>query len=225
MDIDGLGEKLASRLLEEGQIADVGDIYDLEEEQLVGLEGFGELSARNLLAAIRGSRDTPFPRVLYALGLPGVGYVTAEALAMHFGSIEELQEQPADPEKVEEVDGVGPKMAVQIAEALADERTEALIEKLGEKGLRLSLDSSERRRTTGPLVDKTLVLTGTLPELTRDEAARQDQGRGRQGDRLGLEENRLRRRRREPRLEAGQGGEPRGRDPRRRRPAATAREG
>jgi DNA ligase (NAD+) len=171
MDIDGLGEKLAFRLLEEGHIEDVGDIYDLGEEQLVGLEGFGELSAQNLLAAIRASRDTPFPRVLYALGLPGVGYVTAEALAMHFGSIEELQEQAADPEKVEAVDGVGPKMAVQIGEALADERTEALVRKLGEKGLKLSLDSSERRRTTGPLVDKTMVLTGTLPELTRDEAA------------------------------------------------------
>jgi DNA ligase (NAD+) len=171
MDIDGLGEKLAHRLLEEGHIEDVGDIYDLEEEQLVGLEGFGELSAQNLLAAIRASREAPFPRVLYALGLPGVGYVTAEALAMHFGSMEELQQQAADPERVEAVDGVGPKMAVQIGEALADERTEALIEKLGEKGLKLSLDPSERRRTTGPLVDKTFVLTGTLPDLTRDEAA------------------------------------------------------
>jgi DNA ligase (NAD+) len=171
MDIDGLGEKLALRLLAEGQIADVADIYDLEEEQLVDLEGFGELSARNLLAAIRASIQTPFPRVLYALGLPGVGYVTAEALAMHFGSIEELQAAAADPEWIEAVDGVGPKMAVQIAESLADERTEALIEKLREKGLRLSLDPSERRRTTGPLVDRTLVLTGTLPDLTREEAA------------------------------------------------------
>ncbi len=178
MDIDGLGEKLALRLLAEGHIRDVGDIYDLEEEQLVGLEGFGELSARNLLAAIRASRDTPFPRVLYALGLPGVGYVTAEALAMHFGSIEELQEQAEEPERVEAVDGVGPKMAVQIAEALADDRTEALVEKLAEKGLRLSLDPSERRRTTGPLVDKTLVLTGTLPDLTREEAETLIKGAG-----------------------------------------------
>jgi DNA ligase (NAD+) len=169
MDIDGLGEKQALRFLQEGLIADVGDIYDLEEEQLSGLEGFGELSARNLRAAIGASKETPFPRVLYALGLPGVGYVTAEALAMHFGSIAELQR--ADPEQIEEVEGVGPIMAVQIAESLADERTAELIEKLGEKGLRLELDPSERRQAGGPLDGKTLVLTGTLDELTREEAA------------------------------------------------------
>jgi DNA ligase (NAD+) len=169
MDIEGLGEKQASRFLGDGLIADVGDIYDLDEQQLTGLEGFGEQSARNLLAAIRASKETPFPRVLYALGLPGVGYVTAEALAMHFGSIEELQR--ADPEQIEEVEGVGPVMAVQIAESLADERTAALIEKLREKGLRLKLDPSEMRKEGGPLEGRTLVLTGTLDVLTRDEAA------------------------------------------------------
>ena len=120
MDIDGLGEKQALRFLEEGLIADVADIYDLTEEQLVELDRFGEISARNLLAAIDASRARPFKRVLYALGLPGVGYVTAEALADHFGSIDALHE--ADPEQIEEVEGVGPIMAVQIAESLADER-------------------------------------------------------------------------------------------------------
>ncbi len=169
MDIDGLGEKQAMRFLQEGLIADVGDIYELSEEQLSGLEGFGDLSARNLLAAIDASRERPFPRVLYALGLPGVGYVTAEALAMHFGSIAELQS--VDPERIEEVEGVGPIMAVQIAESLADERTDELIAKLAERGLRLELDPSERRRAGGPLEGRTLVLTGTLAELTREEAA------------------------------------------------------
>ncbi len=169
MDIDGLGEKQARRFLEEGLIADVGDVYDLDEERLTGLEGFGEVSARNLVAAIAASRERPFQRVLYALGLPGVGYVTAEALAMHFGSIAELQR--ADPERIEEVEGVGPIMAVQIAESLADERTAELIGKLGEKGLRLELDSSELRMAGGPLEGRTLVLTGTLDDLTREEAA------------------------------------------------------
>jgi DNA ligase (NAD+) len=169
MDIDGLGEKQALRFLQEGLIADVGDIYDLDEERLAGLEGFGEVSARNLVAAIEASRRRPFQRVLYALGLPGVGSVTAEALAMHFGSIAELQK--ADPERIEEVEGVGPVMAVQIAESLADERTAELIAKLGEKGLRLELDASEMRRAGGPLDGMTLVLTGTLDELTREEAA------------------------------------------------------
>jgi DNA ligase (NAD+) len=169
MDIDGFGEKQAMRFLEEGLIADVADIYDLTEEQLVTMDRFAEVSARNLVAAIEGSKQRPFKRVLYALGLPGVGYVTAEALADHFGSIDALHE--ADPERIEEVEGVGPIMAVQIAESLADEPTWALIEKLKEKGLRLEADESERRAAGGVLEGKTVVLTGTLPELTREEAA------------------------------------------------------
>ena len=169
MDIDGFGEKQASRFLGEGLIADVADIYDLTEEQLVSLERFGETSARNLLAAIEGSKRRPFKRVLYALGLPGVGYVTAEALADHFGSIDALHE--ADPEAIEEVEGVGPIMAVQINESLTDEATWALVEKLREKGLRLEAHPSERRQVGGPLEGKTVVLTGTLPELTREDAA------------------------------------------------------
>jgi len=169
MDIDGFGEKQAMRFLEEGLIADVADIYDLTGEQLVGMDRFAEVSARNLLAAIEASRQRPFKRVLYALGLPGVGYVTAEALADHFGSIDALHK--ADPEQIEEVEGVGPIMAVQIAESLADAPTWALVEKLKLKGLRLQADESERRAVGGPLEGKTVVLTGTLPGLTREEAA------------------------------------------------------
>jgi DNA ligase (NAD+) len=169
MDIEGLGEKQAMRFLKEGLIADVADIYELNEEKLAGLEGFGETSARNLVASIEASRQRPFKRVLYALGLPGVGFVTAEALADHFGSIDELH--TADPERIEEVEGVGPIMAVQIAESLADEPTWALVKKLREKGLKLEASSDERRTEGGPLEGKTLVLTGTLPELTREEAA------------------------------------------------------
>jgi DNA ligase (NAD+) len=176
MDIDGLGEKQAYVFLEQGLISDVADIYDLTEERLVELDRFGETSARNLVAAIDASRGRPFKRVLYALGLPGVGYVTAEALADHFGSIDELHE--ADPEAIEEVEGVGPIMAEQIAENLADDPTWALVEKLREKGLRLEADPSERRATGGPLEGKTVVLTGTLPELTREEAAALVKGAG-----------------------------------------------
>ena len=168
MDIEGFGEKLAARFLEEGLIADVGDLYDLREEDLVGREGFKEKSAQNLIHAIAVSRSRPFKRVLFALGLPGVGFVTAEALADHFGSIEALRH--ADPERIEEVEGVGPIMAVQISEALTDPATEALIDKLMAKGLRFEQDASERRQAGGPLEGKTLVLTGTLPALTREEA-------------------------------------------------------
>jgi DNA ligase (NAD+) len=169
MDIDGLGEKQAQTFLEQRVIADVADIYDLTAERLVELDRFAETSAQNLVASIDASRRRPFKRVLYALGLPGVGYVTAEALADHFGSIDALHE--ADPEAIEEVEGVGPIMAVQIAESLSDDATWALVEKLRAKGLRLEADPSERRRQGGPLDGKTVVLTGTLPELTREEAA------------------------------------------------------
>jgi DNA ligase (NAD+) len=169
MDIDGLGEKQALTFLEGGVISDVADIYDLTAERLVKLDRFAETSAQNLVAAIGASKQRPFKRVLYALGLPGVGYVTAEALADHFGSIDALHE--ADPEAIEEVEGVGPIMAVQIAESLADDATWALVEKLRTKGVRLEADASERRRQGGPLEGRTVVLTGTLPVLTRDEAA------------------------------------------------------
>jgi DNA ligase (NAD+) len=168
MDIEGLGEKQAMRFLEEGLIRDAADIYDLTAERLAELEGFGEVSARNLVEAIEESKSRPFPRVLFALGLAGVGAVNAEALAMHFGSIDELA--AAQPEQITEVDGVGPILAEQVAEQLADDRTRELIARLRERGLRFELDAAERRARGGALDGKTLVLTGTLPELTREEA-------------------------------------------------------
>jgi DNA ligase (NAD+) len=172
MDIEGLGEKQAQTFLERGVITDVADIYDLTVERLVELDRFAETSARNLVAAIEESKQRPFKRVLYALGLPGVGSVTAEALADHFGSIDALRKAAeTDSKQIEEVEGVGPIMAVQIAESLLDDPTWALVEKLREKGLRLEADPSERRQEGGPLEGKTVVLTGTLPELTREEAA------------------------------------------------------
>jgi DNA ligase (NAD+) len=168
MDIEGFGEKQSWRFQEEGLISDVADIYDLDEERLTALEGFGEISARNLLAQIERSKQVPFNRVLYALGLEGVGYVTAEALADHFGSIDDLL--TADLQQLQEVEGVGPKLAELIAESLADERTRDLIEKLRDRGLNFKQEGSRRPARGGPLDGKTLVLTGTLPKLTREEA-------------------------------------------------------
>ena len=101
---------------------------------------------------------------------PASADVTAEALADYFGSIDALHE--ADPEKIVEVDGVGPIMAEQIAESLGDDATWALVEKLREKGLRLEADKSERRVKGGPLEGKTVVLTGTLPELIPTRSSR-----------------------------------------------------
>ncbi len=168
MDIEGLGEKQALRFLEDGLISDAAGIYELTADRLEGLEGFGEVSAQNLIDSIEASKSRPFPRVLFALGLAGVGSVTAEALAAHFGSIDELI--AADPERITEVDGVGPILAEQITEQLNDDRNLDLIARLRGHGLRFELDASERRQEGGTLEGRTFVLTGTLPELTREEA-------------------------------------------------------
>ncbi|HMT06162.1 MAG TPA: NAD-dependent DNA ligase LigA [Solirubrobacterales bacterium] len=168
MDIEGLGEKQVARFLEEGMIADVADIYELKQEQLEALDRMGRTSSGNLIAEIEKSREVPFPRVLFALGLIGVGPATAEVLSDEFGSIDLLRE--ADPERIEQTEGIGPVMARQIAESLADDRTWLVIERLRKAGLRMELGEEERRPEGGPLEGKTVVLTGTLPDLTRDEA-------------------------------------------------------
>ena len=168
MDIEGLGEKQVMRFLDEGLISDVADIYSLTGEQLEALERMGATSSANLIAEIDRSRDVPFPRVLFAIGLPGVGAVTAEALADEFGDIESLRE--ADPERIEQTEGVGPIMAHQISESLAEERTWHIVERLRDEGLKMALSDEERRPSDGPLTGKTVVLTGTLPDLTREQA-------------------------------------------------------
>ena len=168
MDIEGLGEKQAARFLDEGLIADVAGIYSMTRDDLTGLEGFGDISATNLISEIEKSKEVPFARVLFAIGLPGVGAVTAEALAEQFGSISAIRE--ADAELIEQTEGVGPIMARQIVESLSDERTSGIIDRLIDAGLKLEVDESERRPDGGPLEGKTVVLTGTLPGLTRDEA-------------------------------------------------------
>jgi len=168
MDIEGFGEKLSARFLDEGLIRDQADIYDLTADQLAALDGFGETSARNLIEAIEASKREPFGIVLFALGLPEVGYVTAQALAEHFGTIDALIE--ASVEQIQEVEGVGPIVAERVAEELSEEPTLELIRRLRERGLRFELSEAERRAEGGPLEDKTFVLTGSLPNLTREEA-------------------------------------------------------
>ncbi len=170
MEIEGLGEKNAARFLEEGVIADAADIYELTVEKVSELEGFGLVSAQNLIEEIEQSKQRPFSRVLFALGIPGVGYVNAQSLAEHFGTIDALL--AAQPEQIEQAEGIGPILAEQIAEELSGERTRALIERLRKAGLRMELDASERRVEGGPLEGKTFVLTGTLPDLTRGEATK-----------------------------------------------------
>src|SRR5204863_759452 len=137
MDIEGLGEKNAMRFLDEGLISDPADIYDLTAERIAALEGFGEVSARNLMSEIERSKERPFGQVLYALGLPGIGYVNANALAEHFGSIDALLD--ADAESITETDGIGPILAEQLREELSDEAVLDLINRLRARGLNFEL--------------------------------------------------------------------------------------
>ena len=170
LEIEGLGEKNAYRFLQEGLISDAADIFDLTPERIAELDGFGEISARNLMEEIEDAKKMPFSRVLYALGIPGIGFVNAESLAEHFGTMDTLLE--AQPDEIVKAEGIGPILAEQIYEELSEERTRRLIERLRRAGLRMELDASERRQEGGPLDGKTLVLTGTLPNLSREQATR-----------------------------------------------------
>jgi DNA ligase (NAD+) len=169
MDIEGLGERQAERFLAEGLIADVADIYELYEERLEQLEGFGEVSARNLVEAIEASKRQPFHRVLFALGIPGIGGVGARALAQELRSVDALLAASAD--HVEQIEGIGPVLARAIVETLADERTRTLIERLRARGLEME-ERGAAAVPEGPLSGRTIVITGTLPTLSREEASR-----------------------------------------------------
>jgi DNA ligase (NAD+) len=175
MDIDGLGEENARRFLDRGLIANFADIYHLSAEKLTGLEGFGDVSAANLLAAIEASKAQPFHRVLYALGIPGIGYVNARNLARRLRSIDALLE--ASEEELTAAEGMGPILATTVHRTLAEERTRELIESLRASGLQME-EEGEAPPPEGPLVGKTLVITGTLPGLSREDATRRIEAAG-----------------------------------------------
>ncbi len=166
MDIDGLGEKQVALLQERGLVQTAADFYALREEQLLELEGFGELSVRNLLAAIEKSKQRPFARVLFALGIEEVGEVTGRNLAQGFRDIDVLL--GATPEQIAEIPGVGEKMAVSIEAQLDDERMQQLISALRDVGLRFHEEGPPP--SEGPLAGRTLVLTGSMPEWSREQA-------------------------------------------------------
>ncbi len=166
MDIEGLGEKQVAVLQREGLVKTVGDFYRLEPEQLMAVERIGEVSARRLVERIQASKDRAFGRVLFGIGIEGVGGVTGRNLAQRFRSIDTLMD--ATPEQIAETPGIGPKVAALIHEQFQDPDMRALVEDL--KGLGLRLESEGAPPGEGVLSGRTLVLTGTLPDLTREEA-------------------------------------------------------
>ncbi|MGH2832395.1 MAG: NAD-dependent DNA ligase LigA [Solirubrobacteraceae bacterium] len=166
MDIDGLGEKQVALLQREDLVHTAADFYRLNESQLIELEGFGEVSVRNLLAAIETSKRRPFARVLFALGIEEVGEITGRNLAQRFRDVDALI--AASAEQVAQTPGVGFKMAKSIVEQLHDERMLKLIRELRQLGL--SFVEAGPSPSHGPLAGRTLVLTGTLPTLSREAA-------------------------------------------------------
>ncbi len=166
MDIDGLGEKQVSLFMDLGWVRTAADFYRLEPDQIAGQTGFGQVSAEKLVHAIEASKRQPFGRLLFALGIEEVGYVTGRNVAQQFRTIDALL--AASPEQIEETQGVGPKMAQTIHDQLADPAMRELIEDLKEQGLRFEEEGPPPGQ--GPLAGKSLVLTGTLPTLTREEA-------------------------------------------------------
>jgi DNA ligase (NAD+) len=166
MDIEGLGEKQVSTLIDKGLVKTAGDFYRLTAEQLLELEGYGEVSVNRLLAAIEASKQRPFGRVLFAIGIEGVGFVTGRSLAQHFRTIDALL--AATPEQIAGTPGIGPIVAQLIAQQLADEQMRALIDDL--RGLGLRFEEEGPAPGEGPLAGRTFVLTGSLPDLTREDA-------------------------------------------------------
>ena len=158
MDIDGLGEKLATRLFDLGLIKDASDVYRLEAEQLVPLEGFGEKSAENLIRAIEKSKEQPFSRVLYSLGIRHVGAVTAELIASRFSG-EELM-RGVEVEGLSEIKGVGGVVARAVVEYFGLEDNGDLVRRLMDTGLDFERETG--RPTDGPLAGRRVVITGTL---------------------------------------------------------------
>jgi DNA ligase (NAD+) len=167
MDIEGVGEQFVRRLWELGLLRSMPDLYRLTKEQLLELDGFQEKSASNVLASIEASKAQPFSRVLFGLNIPDVGWVTAQNLARHFGTIDRLL--VARQEEILEVEGIGPDRAESIAEWFSDEQNRTLVEELRALGLTFEVGEAERP-VEGPLTGRQYVITGTLADFTREEA-------------------------------------------------------
>ncbi len=201
LDIEGLGEETAKLLVEQELVRRVPDLFELTADQLTELEGFAELSANNLVAAIDRARSTELARFLHGLGIPEVGVAVARDLARAFGTMEALR--AADEETLVRVDGVGPIMAGRIVEFFAEPHNAANLDRLLSYMRELTApETAGRGRGAGREDLRVHRWAGGDEPRGREEARR---GAGREGDRIGEQEDRLRGGGRGPGLEAGQG--------------------
>lgn len=167
MDIEGVGEQFVRKLWEEGLLRSMPDLYRLTPEQLVEVEGYGQISAARAVESIARSKQQPFSRVLFGLNIPKVGWVLARNLARELGSVEALAE--ATQERVEQVEGFGPDRAELVTEWFADDDNRTLVSELAGLGLTMTAGEAERA-AEGPLTGSQYVITGTLERFTRESA-------------------------------------------------------
>jgi DNA ligase (NAD+) len=175
MDIEGLGYKTGLLLLDMGWVKDPGDVYKLTREQLAQLPGFADKRIDNLLSAIERSKDRPLWRLLVGLNIPHVGTHVAQVLARAFGSIDAIAK--ASVEEIDAVPEIGPEIARSVYEWFHDRENRKLIEKLRRAGVRMA-DERAEGPAEGPLAGKTIVITGSLLAMSRDEATRAAQDAG-----------------------------------------------
>ncbi len=173
MNIEGLGDAAVQQLLDHGLVKSVADLYSLTEEQVMGLERFAEKSARMLLAEIENSKKAGLARLLMGLGIRYVGERTAELLAQEFGSIDAIM--AASAQELERVEEVGPRISEAILEFFSRPANSVLVEKLRDAGVVMT---AEKKVRTSQLEGFTFVLTGTLPNLSRDEAKQKIEAAG-----------------------------------------------
>ena len=170
LDIEGLGDKLVEQLVDNAIVRTPADLYKLNIAALAGLERMADKSASNVVAAIAKSRSTTLARFIYALGIRNVGETTAKELARYFGNIEQLL--TADAESLQQVPDVGPVVAQSIADFFAERHNREVIEQLRAAGVHWQEGSGAQQAKLGAseVGGRTFVLTGTLPELTREDA-------------------------------------------------------
>lgn len=167
LNIDGLGEETVELLYSKSLIKDIADLYLLRKEQLLNLERFAEKSADNAINSIEESKEIPFPRVLYGIGIRYVGETTARKLALHFGTIENIEN--ASIEQLLEVEEVGDRIAQSIIEYFSNPITTNLIERLKMAGLQLKIDESLNQKVSDKLNGLSIVISGTFSRISRDE--------------------------------------------------------
>ncbi len=170
LDIEGLGEETAKLLVGRELVRQLPDLFDLQPAQLIELDGFAQKSADNLVAGIRRASDVELHRFLFGLGIPEVGITAARDLAHHFGSFSDLR--TADIAALEEVEGVGPKIAEQIVSFFAEPRNQNMIDRLLEGRIDLVESGPATQGVSTELAGKKFVLTGGLELMARDEAKR-----------------------------------------------------